>query len=194
MNKSAPITKLIAMLMPEAVQNEELALVHCGREAERLGNVPPGVAMREVTEHARRVLARLRDLADAHATRPPSPGSAIGRTFTSVRDLATDIVMNQERSYRATLLCVHQCRSSILLLEDAAVAVSDQALADFCSAWLTERERLVGEAERDLAWFAQNPSVALSRATPPFVKKIGRTLPLLAALRPRPSDAPPASP
>lgn len=185
MSKPSPISKLIAVLLPEAFQAEEATISHCGREAERLGSVSAGTAMRAVVEHARRTLPVLRGVADARGQKSAYAGTAVGRTLSNVRDLATDIALSQEKSYRGTLIGIQHGLATFMLLEDAAVARSEQQLADFCAEWLAERSKLTADVERDMAWFAQNPEVALSRATPPFVKKISRTLPLLAALRPR---------
>jgi hypothetical protein len=189
MSKPTPIAKLVAILMPEAFQSEDSAVNHCGRDADRLGNVPPGVAMRDIAEHARHVLPRLGELAQSRGMSRAQAATALGRAMSNARALAVDIAMSQEKSYRGTLLGLHHGISTVLLLEDAAVVTSDQVLADFCKSWLSERTRLVADVERELAWFAQHPDAALSRATPPFVKKISRTLPLLAALRPRAAQA-----
>lgn len=185
MSKLSPISKLVATLLPEALQAETSAAIHCGREAERLGGVPAGVAMRAVAEHAERTLPDLRDLVEGRGQKSAYAGRPIGRTLSSVRELATDIVISQEKSYRGTLLGIHHGLVTFMLLEDAATATSEQVLADFCSEWLAERATLTATVERDLAWFAQNPQIALSRATPPLVKKLGRTLPLLNAFRAR---------
>lgn len=190
MSKPTPITKLIVVLFPEAFQTEESAVRHCSREAERLGKVSPGIAMRDIAEHARRILPRLRELAQTRGVELAEAGSGIARTFSMARAMATDIALSQEKSYRGTLLGIHHGIGTFLLLEDAAVASGDQVLADFCAAWLAERARLAADVERELAWFAQNPDTALSRAAPPFVTKLRRTLPLLAVLRPRPSHPP----
>ena len=184
MSKRTP-SSLVAVLFPEAFQAEESAVSHCSREAERLGDVPPGLAIRATAEHAKLTLPRLRELAVARGLRAAPAGMAIGRLFSNVRDFGTDVVLSQEKSYRGTLLGVHHCVDTFLLLEDAAIAAADQALADFCHAWIAERTRLGAEVERDLEWFAANPNAALKRAVPAFVRRVSRSLPLPAALRSR---------
>jgi hypothetical protein len=184
MSKRTP-SSLVAVLFPEAYQAEESAVSHCGREAERLGDVPPGLVMRAITEHAKGALPRLRELTEARGMTAASAGTAIGRLFSNMRDLGTDVVVSQEKSYRGTLLGVHHGVDTFLLLEDAAIAAADQELADFCHEWIAERARLVAEVERDLEWFAANPNAAMKRAMPAFVRRVSRSLPLPASLRSR---------
>lgn len=172
MAKPVTASTLITHLLPEAIQTEESATVQAAREADRLGAMPPGRAMREISEHARRVLPELRRLCVARGHRPARRGTMIGRMFSSVRTLGADLMLSMEKSYRGTLLGAHHGVGTLLFLEDIAIASGDQELADFCSAWVTTRKRLVDDAEDDLAWFAAHPSVALSRAKPPMVAKL----------------------
>jgi hypothetical protein len=176
---------LISVLMPEALQAEDSAASHCGREAERLGSAPPGISMRAVAEHAGRAGVALPALARTRGHEAAPAATRIGRLFSDVRDFGADLMVSSEKSYRGTLLGLHHGLGVFLLLEDAAVAVGDQALADFCTAWLSERTRLVADVERDLAWFAANPVRALRRAMPPIVTKLQRVVPLPDVLRSR---------
>lgn len=172
MAKPATLSTLIAHLFAEAFQTEESAIVHGGREADRHGMTPPGRAMREISEHARRVMPELQRLADARGHRSTRLGKTIGRVFSNVRTFGTDLLLSLEKAYRGTLHGVHHGIGTFLLLEDAAIVSGDQELADFCGAWLSERKRLLGEAENELAWFASHPDVALARAKPPVVAKL----------------------
>lgn len=128
--------------------------------------------MREIAEHARRSLPELRKLAEARRQRLAGWGFVLGRVFSNIRTYGTDLLLSTERTYRATLHGVQHSVGTFLFLEDIAVAMSDQQLADFCGAWLSERKRLLDDAERDLAWFADHPAVALSRAKPPAIAKL----------------------
>lgn len=183
MKKTTPIAELIAVLMPEGFQTEESAASHCSREAERLGTVGPAAAMRNVSEHAKRALPRLGELAKARGLGGAPAATVVGHTFSNVRTFFADLVVSQEKSYRGTLLGIQHGVGFFHLLEDAAVASGDQELADFCAQWVTERTELAAEVERELAWFAQNPEAALARAVPAFVKSIGRSLPFRGAKR-----------
>ena len=172
MAKPATSSRLIAHLLPEAFQTEESAVLHCGREADRLGATPPGNAMREISEHARRWMPTLERLANRRKLRVTRAGKMIGRVFSNMRAFGADLLLSMEKSYRGTLTGAHHGVGTFLLLEDAAIASGDQELADFCGAWLAERKRLVEQAESDLAWFAAHPDVALSRPKPPMVAKL----------------------
>ena len=90
--------------------------------------------------------------------------TAVGHMASLVRDFGTDLFLSSEKSYRATVLGVHHGIGAIALLEDVAIASNDQELADFCAEVLLERRSLVLAAEEELAWFAEHPGVAQSRA------------------------------
>jgi hypothetical protein len=187
MPNRAPVRSLIAVLLVEAAQAERNVRSHCGREADRLGSTPPGWSMRAVANRAQRALRDLRPLAEGRSD-GSGPGEVplsrrIGRMLSEVRELGADIRLSTEKSYRATLLEIHQAAVAFLLLEDAAVAAGDQELADYCHRWLADRTRLIGDVERDLAWFAANPERALGRAMPPFLKRLQRVIPLPEVLR-----------
>ena len=189
MPSRAPVRSLIAVLLVEAAQAERTVRSHCGREADRLGSTPPGWSMRAVANRAQRALRDLRPLAQGRSEglgREDVPFSRrIGRMISDVRELGADILVSTEKSYRATLLEIHQAAVAFLLLEDAAVAAGDEELADYCHRWLAERTRLIGDAERDLAWFAANPERALGRAMPPLMNRLRRAVPLPGVLRDR---------
>lgn len=195
MPNRAPVRSLIAVLLAEAFQAERAVRSHCGREADRLGSTPPGWSMRAVANRAQRALRDLRPLARERENnnnkenggqgQAAALAARIGRLVTDVRELSADIRVSTEKSYRATLLEIHQSSVAFLLLEDAAVAAGDQELADYCHRWLADRTRLIADAERDLAWFAANPERALGRAMPPFLKRLQRAVPLPEVLRER---------
>lgn len=186
MPKAAPVRSLISSLLVEAFQAEESAASHCGREADRLGSAPPGLSMRAISEHARRALSDLPTLARTRGVGADAVAARrLGKLFSDVREISVDIMLSSEKAYRGTLLGVHHCMSVMLLLEDAAVAAEDQDLADFVTAWLSERTRLVADVQRDLSWFAANPERALARALPPFVRRLQKAVPLPEVLRER---------
>ena len=183
MAKPPTASALIQHILPEAFQTEESAIVHGSREAERLGATPPGRAMREISEHARRVQPELQRLAAARGHKAARRATMLGRVFSNVRTFGTDLLVSTEKSYRGTLHGVHHGIGTFLFLEDAAIASGDQELADFCAGWLSERKRLVEDAERDLAWFADHPALAMARTK----------LPVLAKLRPIRATVQPAT-
>jgi|GEM_PF-1465695 len=192
MPNRAPVRSLIAVLLVEAAQAERTVRSHCGREADRLGSTPPGWSMRAVANRAQRALRDLRPLArerqdeeNGGQGQAATLAARIGRLLTDIRELSAEIRVSTEKSYRATLLEIHQSAVAFLLLEDAAVAAGDQELADYCHRWLADRTRLIADAERDLAWFAANPERALGRAMPPFLRRLQRVVPLPEVLRER---------
>jgi len=159
------LPRLVRVLFPEAFQTEESANVHPAREARRLGPTGPADVMLRISAHARHSVVELDRLARARGHAGYRSGRILGRIFSAVRDLTTDLMMSTEKSYRATLLGLHHGRGVFLLLEDAAIEHGDQALADFCRDWMQKRNALIAEAERELAWFARNPVAASGRAT-----------------------------
>lgn len=184
MAKHPTASTLIQYLLPESFQTEESAIVHCSREADRLGAAPPGRAMREISEHARSLMPELQRLAKARGQLAAARrGSVLGRVFSNVRTFGSDLLLSMEKSYRGTLDGVHHGVGVFLFLEDVATARTDQELSDFCGAWLAKRKELIEDAERDLAWFAEHPDVALSRTKPPIIARLSRPL------RPTPEPA-----
>ena len=183
----APVRSLITVLLAEAFEAERTVCSHCGREADRLGSTPPGWSMRAVSNRAARALRDLRPLAEERTGGDRSDTLALGRrlarVLAHVRELGADLRVSTEKSYRATLLEIHQASVAFLLLEDAALAVRDLELSDYCHRWIADRTRLIGDVERDLAWFAENPERALGRAMPPLLVRLQRAVPLPEVLR-----------
>ncbi len=162
-----PMTsKLTKTLFPEVFQTENSAVLHPEREAKRLGGAtPPARAMRAISAHATAALRRLHALAAKRGRdSAESGGLAIGRLFSILRAFGSDLVLSSEKSYRATILGARHGLGVFMLLEQAALVEGDRELADFCAEWIAERSKLVEGAERELAWFAQNPDVAMTRA------------------------------
>lgn len=163
-DKAIGASHLIARLWPEVFQTEESARTHLAREARRLGDCPPAAAFLAVSDHAEESLDRLRMLATERGHKASMLGRVAGQAFSSVRQVSTDLLLSREKSYRASLLGIHHTIGVLALVEDAATASDDQALADFCATWLTKRRSLCAAAEEALAWFAANPAAATGRA------------------------------
>ena len=179
----SPCVVLVATLLPEAFQTEESAASHCKREAERLVGVAPSHPMLALSEHAKRTLVELQKLVELRGYGEPTGARGVGRLLSDIRELTTDLVLSSEKSYRGTLLGLHHGIDTFMLLKDAAVECGDEGLAHLCRNWLTERTALVAEAERELAWFAANPEIAMKRAKSSFITRLTDRLPLPEVLR-----------
>jgi hypothetical protein len=164
MKKTKKPSPLVAVLLPEVFQTEESALLHPTREANRLAGTPPAAAMLAVAEHAKESLGALRRLVEERGQPGAKAGTTLGRIFSVVRDFGTDLFLSSEKSYRATILGVRHGIGVFLFLEDAAIASGDQQLADYCAEWLAVRTKLAERIEHELAWFAEHPEVAMTRA------------------------------
>lgn len=159
---------LLGRLFVELFQTEESARKHPRVEAERLGDTPPGRAMRAVAGHAVRVLPELRRLAEAEGLGTRSAGSWIGDAFSLARRIAFDRMLDREKSYRGTLLGLYHGIDVVRLLRAAARAHGRDRIASFCDAWLDERIGLIEAAGRQLDWFGAHPALAVESSTSPL--------------------------
>jgi hypothetical protein len=159
---------LLGRLFVELFQTETSALEHPRLEGERLGDSPPGRAMRAVSVHAARVLPELRRVAAAEGFATRSLGSWIGDAFSVARRLAFDRVLDREKSYRGTLIGMYHGVDVVRLLRAAARARRRERIAAFCDGWLDERIPLVDAAGRQLDWFGAHPDIAIESSTRPL--------------------------
>jgi len=153
--------KLLRLLVRELFQSEKSAELHCAREAYRLGDSVPATALRAVALHAIRVNRELPGIVRASGLPAGTGGSLIGRLFSAVRDRFADRLVDEERSYRGTLLGLRHDVDVVRMVQHVADACGKVELAGWCTHWLDEREPLVAEVERALTWFAQHPAVAI---------------------------------
>lgn len=151
--------------MTELFQSERSAYRHPIREAQRLTDVPPAIALRAVAAHANEVLDELPELARARGIEIATAGIIASETFSNVRQFFADRFIDLERSYRGTLLGMRHGIDLVRLLRAAADDEADKELVAFCDRWLPVRERLVAGVERELDWFGHNPRVALRHPT-----------------------------
>lgn len=167
---------ILARAWGELFQTERSAERHPLVEAERLGDVPPAAAMRLVSAHATRSLARLEALAGPRGHEAAHAGRAVGDFFSNMRQKVADLTLTTEMSYRGTLLGMRHGVDLFTLVHYAAAAV-DPELHAFTAEWLAERAQLVEAVARELAWFAANPELAekavINSALGDVVKQIG---------------------
>ncbi|MFO0576531.1 MAG: hypothetical protein U1A78_21205 [Polyangia bacterium] len=153
--------QLLQTLFHELFQTEQSAALHPEREARRLGTVPPADALRQVAEHARRVLVELPELASRRQLPVSRIGQMMGRMFSHARTWFADHLIQPERSYRGTLLGMRHGVDLVTLIRDSALVEGDAELAEWCARWLLEREPLVEAVAAQLQWFAETPDAAL---------------------------------
>lgn len=158
--------RLLPSLFVELFQTERSAYRHPIREAGRLGDVPPSIALRAVAAHANEALDELPELAKKRGFRVAPLGEIVGETFSAIRHFVADRFVDVERSYRGTLLGMRHGIDLVRLLRAAAEDEGDAELVAWCDRWLPVRERLVAGVEAELAWFARRPALSLKHPAP----------------------------
>jgi hypothetical protein len=159
---SKDLRKLEQKLCRELSQSEHSAIVQPRREARRLGDVPPAHALLAISEHAKAVRPRLDALIERRTSaRGIEIGRALGELFSVVRTFVVDQMIDTERSYRGTLLGLDHGIDIVRMLAVISARDGDEHLAMFCDEWLTQRLALVDRARGELAWFADQPTLAL---------------------------------
>ncbi|MDQ3033009.1 MAG: hypothetical protein M3Y87_11365 [Myxococcota bacterium] len=156
-----PHRVLLESLLAELFQSERSAEIHPPKEASRLGDSAPARALRAVSQHARSVRAELRELARERDLKATEGGSKLGDLFSWARRTLSDGMMEEERSYRATLLGMRHGLDLVKLVRSTAESADDGELAGWCTEWLSVREPLVEEVCSQLAWFGWHPERAL---------------------------------
>jgi hypothetical protein len=154
--------KLRAKLCRELAQSEHDARIHPRREAGRLGDTPPGRALRAIATHAAGTYPRYAALMQRRGRRIGlGLGRTVGALFSALRHAIFDRVIDTERSYRATLLGLRHGVDVMRLLRAVAAREGDLYLAAYCDDVLAERLALLDRAEHALGWFADRPAFAL---------------------------------
>ncbi len=154
------MTRLLPALFAELYQTEYSAYRHPIREARRLGEVPPAVALRAIAAHANEVLDELPRLGRTRGLRVTSVGAAAVEALWTVRHAIAFRFMDAERSYRAVLLDLRRSVDLVHVLRALAAEESDDRLVAWCDRWLSTREWLVREAADELDWFGHHPEFA----------------------------------
>ncbi|MET0340346.1 MAG: hypothetical protein ABW252_05060 [Polyangiales bacterium] len=164
----ASAQELLVSLSRELFQTETSASRHCRREAGRLGDAPPALALRAVADHADAVLRDLPALAQRTGMPVSRGGRLTGELFSQLRDKLFDMMIDSDRSYRGTMLGCRHGIDLMHLLKHLATVQGKLELDQFCEAWLNTRCVLVQRLEDELAWFAKHPQQALELARHPF--------------------------
>lgn len=163
--REAAHRELMVELFRELFQAERSAADHCVREAERLGDVGPAAVLRTIAVHALQSLNELPLLASAEGLPASGVAQALGSFFSTVRTTALDWLVQEQISYRGTLLGLRHGLDVARLLGHTADETMSEGLGEWCGEWVLAREPLVRVATEELAWFAQNPHLAIAGAS-----------------------------
>jgi hypothetical protein len=167
-NAPEPLANLLKSLSREFFQTESSAVLHCTREADRLGSSPAAEPLRAIARHAQTALKSFAPLAKAHDLPVSGGGLMVGALFSELRDRFFDKTIRSERSYRGTMLGVKHGLDLVRLLSATADAAGYLDLVAFCHSWLQQREPSIHSAEETLTWFALHPEDAMRMARPLF--------------------------
>jgi hypothetical protein len=157
---------LLRRLGRELFQTETSARMHCRREAERLGDVPPAAPLRAAASHADEALKSLSQRSVRRDLPLSIAGAMVGLVFSVGRDLVVDRFFTSEQSYRGTVLGMRHGVDLVKMMNQLAQREGDIELIQWTDAWLRERESLVQDAEAQLSWFADHIDVAARIARP----------------------------
>src|SRR5688500_8335058 len=95
--------KLIRRLGRELFQTEMSARLHCRREAERLGDVPPARPLLAASHHADGARTTMSETTRRSDLPLSIAGAVVGMMFSTARELVMDRIVSSELSYRGTL-------------------------------------------------------------------------------------------
>jgi hypothetical protein len=144
--------RLLEKLLRELVRSEDQAVEHVPREAKRIGEMPPVIALRDVAVHALAMRPRFTQVLDGHELVTGRGG--ISATLSTLRHLVTDRIHDAERAYRAALLDLRHGVDVVRVLREVARLEELFALIRWCDDWLPARRTLIARVEAQLGWFA----------------------------------------
>jgi hypothetical protein len=145
--------RLLEKLLRELVRSEDQAVEHVPREAKRIGEMPPVLALRDVAVHAMAMKPRFTQVLEGHELAAGRGG--ITATLSTLRHLVTDRMHDAERAYRAALLDLRHGLDVVRVLREVARLEELFALIRWCDDWLPARRTLVARVEAQLGWFAE---------------------------------------
>jgi hypothetical protein len=162
--------KMLHRLGRELFQTETSARLHCRREAERLGDVPPARLLIATAQHADEALKSMMEKTKRSELPLSIAGALVGVMLSTTREFVLDRVLSSEQSYRGTLLGMKHGVDLVKLINQLAQRAGDFALFEWTDDWLRRREPLVQEGEARLGWFADNVDVADRVARPLLIR------------------------
>jgi hypothetical protein len=155
--------QLLGGLLGELARAERSAIRRLRKQAHRVGDGEPySETMLRAARHAERSLPEFERSCRGWRQRART---TLEQVLATLREGLADLLVNHERSYRATLLGLRSEIDCAVLTQAVAQRVGRPDLAGFCGRWLDERRRLAAECERQLAWFAFHPQFARAPAS-----------------------------
>src|SRR5262249_25378166 len=154
--------RLVEKLIREVTRCETLAVDHPSREARRVGEVPPVLALRDVATHARAMRPRFEAMVVGHDLIPHRRDRV-----SALKRLVIEHVLDPERSFRIALLDVRHGVEVVQILYEMSHAEDLFGLRRWSFDWLHARRTLVARVEAQLAWYAIQRSENILPAQPP---------------------------
>ncbi|HVK84103.1 MAG TPA: hypothetical protein VM513_08345 [Kofleriaceae bacterium] len=158
--------RLLDKLTREVLRVEGQVVDQPGREARRLGDVPPVAALRDIASHAAAMRSRFEAMVAGY-------GLVLHRfgvgALTTLRYIVLDRVVDAERSYRTALAELRHGIEVVKVLRDAARRDELFGMIRWCDDWSNARRTLVARAEAQLAWFStaeEAPTVPSASSSP----------------------------
>jgi hypothetical protein len=146
--------RLLDKLVRELARAETQAIEHGPREARRIGDVPPVVALLAVTDHARVMRPRFIAMVGGHDLELRR--HALATTLAGLRHF---VVGDPERAFRSALLDLRHGIDVVRLMRETARHDLLFGLIRWCDDWLGARRTLVARVEAQLAWYAERELV-----------------------------------
>ena len=155
--------RLLEKLIREVTRAEIQANEHAAREGRLLGEAPPVLALRAVSEHANAHRSRFFGMIHAHGI--VVQRSMFSATLATLRNMVVDRVTDAEHAFRSALLDLRHGLDVVKLLREVAKREELFGLIRWCDDWLGARRTLVASVEAQLAWFEERDEVEVSRDT-----------------------------
>jgi hypothetical protein len=146
--------RLLDKLVRELARSETQAIEHAAREARRIGDLPPVVALRAVAAHATAMRPRFVAMIGAHDLEIRRQG--IASTLSALRHL---VVGDPARAFRSALLDLRHGIDLVRLLRETARADLLFGVIRWSDDWLGARRTLVARVEAQLAWYAERETI-----------------------------------
>ena len=159
-------------LVKEFAQTERSAAEHPVKEAKRLGDVPPALALLSVADHAEDSREMFERLVGEEETKV---GDWVGHAFSVLRDTMGDQVLTFDRSYRGTLLGMTHGLDLAHVMLPLAARVRPE-LEDFLSDWIATRTPLVEACREQLSWFVSHPECGDAYVAQGWIAKAKRAV------------------